>query len=37
MGERGKEYFEQHFDREKLLKKLVGWMEKLVAADSAAT
>ena len=37
MGARGKEYFEQHFDREKLLKKLVGWMEKLVAGDSETT
>ncbi len=30
MGRRGRAYFEEHFEREKLLDQLEGWMEELV-------
>ena len=30
MGRRGRAYFEEHFEREKLLDRLEGWMEELV-------
>lgn len=30
MGRRGREYFEEHFEREKLLDRLEGWMYELV-------
>jgi hypothetical protein len=29
MGERGRAYFEQHFEREMLLTRLEGWMNEL--------
>lgn len=31
MGRRGRMYFEQHFDREVLLRRLVGWFEETIA------
>jgi glycosyltransferase involved in cell wall biosynthesis len=30
MGRKGRAYFEEHFEREKLLDRLEGWMEELV-------
>lgn len=30
MGRKGREYFEEHFEREKLLDRLEGWMHELV-------
>lgn len=30
LGRRGREYFEEHFEREKLLDRLEGWMHELV-------
>jgi len=30
MGRRGRAYFEEHFEREKLLDRLEGWMEELI-------
>jgi colanic acid biosynthesis glycosyl transferase WcaI len=30
MGRRGRVYFEEHFEREKLLDRLEGWMNELV-------
>jgi len=31
MGQKGREYFEKHFEREMLIDRLDGWMEELVA------
>lgn len=34
MGRRGRAYFEEHFEREKLLDRLEGWMDELVGGRS---
>ena len=34
MGRRGREYFEEHFEREKLLDRLEGWMHELVEEEA---
>jgi colanic acid biosynthesis glycosyl transferase WcaI len=34
MGRRGRAYFEERFEREKLLNRLEGWMEELVGGRS---
>jgi colanic acid biosynthesis glycosyl transferase WcaI len=35
MGERGRKYFQEHFEREMLLDRLEGWMEELVKPRAA--
>ncbi len=34
MGRRGRAYFEEHFEREKLLDRLEGWMEELIGGET---
>ena len=36
MGRRGREYFEQHFERELLLSRLEQWMSDLAAGRTCA-
>ena len=35
MGQAGRRYFEQHFDRERLLEQLEGWMLELTERPRA--
>jgi colanic acid biosynthesis glycosyl transferase WcaI len=37
MGQRGRRYFEEHFERELLLDRLEGWMNGLAARESCAS
>jgi len=37
MGQKGRNYFEKHFEREMLLDRLEGWMEALVSHKGTKT